>query len=70
MTGMVRSLFGSSPTIQPPSTTNVDYESANMAADLERRRQRAAGGRASTLLTSGRGLSNSANIGTTSLLGK
>jgi hypothetical protein len=51
----------------PPS---VDTEGVNAAADAERRRQRAASGRAATMLTSGSGLGTSAPTGTKKLLGR
>lgn len=54
----------------PPPPPQVDFESAEAAGDAERRRQRAAAGRQATVFTGGSGLSQSANIGTSALLGR
>lgn len=47
----------------------IDHASYRAAGDAERRRRAAAGGLASTMLTSAGGLGN-ATIGTTTLLGQ
>lgn len=58
----------SSPKPPPPPPT-IDYEGVQAAGDAERRRQRAAAGQASTMLTGGLGDTSTATIGTTKLLG-
>ncbi|MCU7888871.1 MAG: hypothetical protein KZQ66_21285 [Candidatus Thiodiazotropha sp. (ex Lucinoma aequizonata)] len=71
MTGVMKKLFGGGgSTYTPPTPPKIDYDSIDNAAAAERKRQRAAKGRASTILTSGSGVTGSANLGTTVLLGK
>lgn len=71
MSGLVSAIFKSpkkppAPPIAPPS---VDNEAIAAAGESERIRNRTAKGRASSLLTGGRGLTTDATIGTKTLLG-
>ncbi len=53
----------------PPPPPSVDTQAVQQAADTERRRLRAGKGRASTLLSGGKGVTDQAEIGTRTLLG-
>lgn len=55
------------PETPPPS---VDTQAVKAAGETERRRARAAAGRASTMLTGSRGLTDSATTATKKLLGQ
>lgn len=57
------------PIAAPPAPPAVDTEGVQAAGDAERRRQRAAKGRASTMLTGGSGVTSEASVGTAKLLG-
>lgn len=70
MSGLMKSIFGGGSSYVPPTPSKIDYDSIDNAAMAERKRQRAAKGRASTILTSGMGVTGAANVGTTALLGK
>ena len=59
-------LFGSSPPKPPPY---IDHASVQAAGDAERRRQRAAAGKASTMLTGGLGDTSTPMTATSKLLG-
>ena len=54
---------------EPPKPPQVDTEAVQMASETERRRQRMARGRASTMLGGGSSTEDAA-IGTTKLLGR
>lgn len=69
MTAVIKSLFGSGPSIpQAPQTSTST--AVDRSSEAERQRQRRSSGLASTILTSGAGVAQSANIGTTTLLGR
>lgn len=61
-------LFGGDKPKQPEPIPQVAHEEVQAAGDAERRKRRAAAGRASTLLVSGQ--TTQANVGTAQLLGR
>ena len=54
----------------PPPTPTIAHEQVQAAGAAERMRQRSARGRASTMLTNGAGVTESAPIGVKKLLGQ
>lgn len=70
MTAVIKSLFGSNQSLPSTQQTTTPAATADRSMEAERQRQRRAGGIGSTILTSGAGVAGSANIGTTTLLGR
>lgn len=64
-------LFGSPKTpAAPPPAPTVATPDVQAAAEAERKRNRTASGKASTMLTGGQGVTGTSSVGTNALLGK
>lgn len=59
------------PVVPEPEPPSIDTEAVEVASDAQRRRERKAAGRASTMLTGSGGVSGSGtSVGTKTLLGR